>query len=78
MAVKAKEKLTLRQWRRLRDYSQEKLAAKVGITSRTVANYESNIETLRRASYENLDAIAKVLDISVDDIFFGTTSDKPK
>lgn len=78
MPVKQETKLTLRQWRRLRDLSQEKLAVDAGVTARTIGNYESDVRVLRKASYESLESIARALDITVDDIFLDDISEIPK
>lgn len=72
------EKYTLRQWRALRGLRVNELARESHLTVRTINNYERNIHRLRGASYKNLEAIAKVLDISVSDIFLSPTSEKPK
>lgn len=72
------EKFTLRQWRGIRDMRVNELAAQTNLTVRTINNYERDIDRLRGASYKNLEAIAKALDISVDDIFLSPDSEKPK
>jgi transcriptional regulator with XRE-family HTH domain len=72
------EKLTLRQWRGIRDMRVNELAAKSGLTEATINNYEHDINRLRGASYKNLEAIAKALSISVWDIFLSPTSEKQK
>ncbi len=69
-------KKTLRQWRLINDFTQKKLAEKAGVTPKSISNYETNIENLRRASYDNLDRIARALGVKVDDIFLGGTSIK--
>lgn len=55
--------------------TQEKLSAETGITARTIQNYESDISNLRKASYENLEALAYALNVSVDDIFLDDISE---
>ncbi|HEL1810828.1 TPA: helix-turn-helix domain-containing protein [Streptococcus suis] len=66
---------SLKTLRRFRNLTQEELSAETGITARTIQNYENNISNLRKASYENLVALAKALDVSVDDIFLDDVSD---
>lgn len=64
-------KKTLRQIRREKDVTQEQLSKKTGITTRSITAYENDLNSLRNASYEYLERIAKALDIEVDDIFLG-------
>lgn len=71
------EKLKLKQWRVLKDFSREELANKAGLTSRTLYNYENDVKNLRKASYETLEKIAEALEISVNQIFLGGISEKP-
>lgn len=72
------EKYTLRQWRDIRGFTQEQLARQVGVTSRTIANYEKDVEQFGNASYVTVQKIVDVLDIKLSDIFLGTDSEKPK
>lgn len=73
-----KEKYTLEQWRKLRGLSQEELAIKVGVSSRTIVNYEKDVQNLRNASYYKVQKIADVLGIKLSQIFLIDTSEKPK
>ncbi|WP_105111947.1 helix-turn-helix domain-containing protein, partial [Streptococcus suis] len=66
---------SLKTLRRFRNMTQEKLSAETGITARTIQNYESDISNLRKASYENLVALAKALNVSIDDIFLDDVSE---
>ena len=66
---------SLRTLRRFRNLTQEELSAETGITARTIQNYENNISSLKKASYENLVALAIALNVSVDDIFLDDVSD---
>ncbi|MGQ7513732.1 helix-turn-helix domain-containing protein [Streptococcus suis] len=66
---------SLKTLRRFRNMTQEKLSAETGITARTIQNYESDISNLRKASYENLVALAKALNVSIDDIFLDDISE---
>lgn len=66
---------SLKTLRRLRSMTQEELSVKTGITARTIQNYENNISSLRKASYENLVALAGALNVSIDDIFLDDISE---
>ncbi|HEM5132697.1 TPA: helix-turn-helix transcriptional regulator [Streptococcus suis] len=66
---------SLKTLRRLRSMTQEELSAKTGITARTIQNYENNLSSLRKASYENLVALAGALNVSIDDIFLDDISE---
>ncbi|HFI0188052.1 TPA: helix-turn-helix domain-containing protein [Streptococcus suis] len=66
---------SLKTLRRFRNMTQEKLSAETGITARTIQNYESDISNLRKASYENLEALAYALNVSVDDILLDDISE---
>lgn len=60
--------------RKLNRLSQEELAEKTGLTPKTIGNYEKDISFLRKARYENIEKVAKVLNVSVDDIFLDDAS----
>jgi transcriptional regulator with XRE-family HTH domain len=64
-------KKTLRQIRREKDITQEKLGETTGLSPRIISLYENDIEALRGASYYNLEKIASVLEVKVNDIFLG-------
>lgn len=72
------KKLKLKQWRILKEISREELASKTGLTIRTICNYENSVNNLRKAKYETLEKIANVLEVSIDDIFLDSISEKPK
>jgi len=72
------ETLKLMQWRVIREISREELAQKAGLTTRTLYNYETDVNKLRKASYESILRIASALEISVNQIFLGGVSEKPK
>lgn len=72
------EVYSLDQWRRLRGFSQEELAYRVGVSSRTIANYEKSPENFGKASYDIVQKIADVLDIKLSQFFLGNESEKPK
>lgn len=69
-------KKTLRQIRRGKDITQEKLAEMTGLTTRTITIYETDNERLKKAKYENIEKIAKALGVTVNDIFLSSTSIK--
>ena len=64
-------KKTLRQIRREKDITQEKLGETRGLSPRIISLYENDIEALRGASYYNLEKIAAALGVKVSDIFLG-------
>lgn len=66
---------TLKTLRRFRGKTQEELAKDTGITSRTIMSYESDVNNLRKASYETIEKLAGALDVSVDDIFLDDVSE---
>lgn len=70
--------LTLAQWRKLRELSQEELAQKAGVTARTIISYESDVRNLENAQYKTVKKIADTLDIKVSNIFLDSTSEIPK
>lgn len=72
------KKLKLKHWRVLKEISREQLAEATQLTSRTIYNYETDVNNLRKASYETLLKLANALDISVDDIFLDSISENPK
>lgn len=78
MKLLPNQKLKLKQWRIIKELSREELANSTGLTARTIYNYEVDVNNLRKANYETLEKLAMALDVSVDDIFLGSTSEKPK
>ncbi|WP_100065145.1 helix-turn-helix domain-containing protein [Miniphocaeibacter massiliensis] len=69
-------KKTVRQLRREKDITQEQLAELTGLTTRTITLYENDTNKLKKAKYENIEKIAKALDVSINDIFLPSTSKK--
>ena len=63
--------LTLAQWRKLRGLSQEEMAKKVNVSTRTIWSYENDINNLRNASYNTISLIANALEIRIGQIFLG-------
>ncbi|MCL0312835.1 helix-turn-helix transcriptional regulator [Apilactobacillus sp. TMW 2.2459] len=72
------EKFTLKQLRMFKNISIADLAAKSHTTENTIHKYENNVSALRKASYERIDEIAKVLGVKVGDIFLNPNTEKPK
>ncbi len=60
--------------RGLKEFSQRDLAARTGLTEKTIGNYEKDVKKFRGARYENVEKIANVLEVSVDDLFLKDTS----
>lgn len=72
------EKGTLYDLRRMKRLTQKDLAEKTGITERTIITYETSVDNLRKASYENVEKIANALEVRIDQIFLSSDSEKPK
>ena len=53
------------------DLSQEELAQKAGLTSRSIGMYEADVNNLRKAKYETIAVLADALGVTVNDIFLG-------
>ena len=69
MTTAMKEKLKIHRVRA--GLTQEQLAVKTGITSRSIGRYELDVNNLRKAEYEKIERIALALGVSVNDIFLG-------
>lgn len=74
-AVLARLKYTIKQLRALKEMSREELAQKTNMHYNTILNYENNIDSLRKASYETIESLAEALSVTVDDIFLEKNSD---
>lgn len=72
------DKFTIKQWRGVRGLTQEQLAEMSGVSARTIHTYETDIESVGNAKYKTIQRIADALEVRLDDIFLGTTSEKPK
>ncbi len=59
--------LTLRQWRRAKEITQEKMADTLGVHVNTYQNWE---EDPGKISIDKAFAIAKILNVSIDNISF--------
>lgn len=69
---------SLRQWRRERNLTQEQLARAAGVTTRSIAAWEANTESFRRASYEHVKAAATALGLEVANFSMEPSSKKLK
>lgn len=63
--------ITLRQARRMKEFSMREMASKLGICECTYRKLERNPGEM---SIDNAKAICKILDISMEQIFFDTNS----
>lgn len=59
--------LTLREWRRVKEISQETMAEKLNVHVNTYQNWEKNPG---RISFEKAAEMAKILGVPIDDIIF--------
>ncbi|AUJ55009.1 TPA: helix-turn-helix transcriptional regulator [Staphylococcus aureus] len=75
---KEKLKLTIGQWRALKGMSKAELSRKSGVTEKTIYNYESSQEYIKNSNFKTLNKLAIGLGITVDNIFLGSDSEKPK
>ena len=65
------DKLTLSALRVNAGLTQEQLASKVGVSSRTISTYEKDLKKLGDAKYSTLRKIADICGCKVDNIFLG-------
>lgn len=63
-----KEKYMLKQWLGIRGLTQTELAEATGVTEQTVNKLANNPDKMESAKYSTLKAIAKALDIEVQDL----------
>ena len=71
-------KSTLYDLRRSKRMTQKELAEQTGLTERTIITYEMDIKKFRKAKYETVENIAKILGVSIDQIFLSDVSEIPK
>ena len=62
-------KLTIRQWRRLKEMTQESLAKACGVTVATISNWERETKECR-IPLNKTKMIAQALNVPEDDIIF--------
>lgn len=72
------EIMTIRQWRGMKELSQERLSELSGISERTIQIYEKDPKSLYNAKYSTIKRIADAMNIKVSNIFLDDTSEKPK
>lgn len=60
-------KHSLREWRRLKEMSQDDLAAAVGVSRTTIFNWEDHPEKM---TVDKVERVARALDLSINDIIF--------
>ena len=58
----------LAYWRSNRGITQRELAEMTGLSIRTISNFESTCDGLRKTSMDNVLKICKVLNIELDDL----------
>jgi len=68
-------KFTLKELRARHNLTQEELARLAGLSPKTINCYEKDIDRLRGASFKNLEKLAEVLKVKVDDIYLGQTKE---
>jgi transcriptional regulator with XRE-family HTH domain len=61
--------LTVRQWRKAREMTQEQMAEKLGVHMNTYMNWEKDPGKI---SIANAKAISEILEVPLDDIVFQT------
>lgn len=71
MTMETLQKDKLKVWRVRAGLNQKQLAQKAGVSERTIINYESDVNNLRKAEYRTIEKLADVLGIVVDNIFLG-------
>ena len=59
--------LTMRQWRKVKELSQEYMAERIGVHVNTYINWEKEPEKI---SIENSQKISEILEIPINDILF--------
>jgi transcriptional regulator with XRE-family HTH domain len=55
----------LKIWRRLREYTQQEMADKLGVSLQMYRRYERNTDNIK---YGRLKQIAEILEVNVEDI----------
>jgi DNA-binding XRE family transcriptional regulator len=68
-------KFSLKELRARHNLTQEELARLAGLSPKTINYYEKDVNRLRGASFKNLEKLAEVLKVKVDDIYLGQTKE---
>ena len=68
-------KFSLKELRARHSLTQEELARLAGLSPKTINCYEKDVNRLRGASFKNLEKLAEVLKVKVDDIYLGQTKE---
>ena len=68
-------KFTLKELRARHNLTQEELARLAGLSPKTINCYEKAIDRSPGASFRNLEKLAEVLKVKVDEIFLGQTKE---
>lgn len=63
------DKLTLGQYRGLKEMTKTELSRESGISIETISKFEDNPETMEKANYATLKALANALGIKVANFF---------
>lgn len=69
MATRTRE--TLKVLRARTELTQDELAKRASLSTRTIILFEKDVNNLRKAKYETLQRLAGALGVEVDDIFLG-------
>ena len=64
------DRLSLRHWRQLRNLTQAQLAEKTGLSTKSIYEYEADVENLKNASFKRVEQIAEALEVAIDQIKF--------
>lgn len=62
-------KLSLGQWRGLREMNKTELSRRSGVTIETITKYEEAPEMMEKANYSTLKSLAEALGIKVANFF---------
>ena len=68
-------KFSLKELRARHNLTQEELARLAGLSPKTINYYEKDVNRLRGASFRNLEKLAEVLNVKIDEFFLGQTKE---